>query len=61
VYTQEILACGLDAAVHEAATGPVALREIRFYLVSASAFGVEGALGRDSAGHPHPVSQSCEP
>jgi len=60
VYTQQILACGLGTTVLEA-TGSVAMREIRFYLVSASAGGVEGALGRDSAGHPHPVSQSCEP
>ncbi len=60
VYTQQILACGLGSTVHEA-TGPVPIREIRFYLVSASAGGAEGALGWDSAGHPHPVSQSCEP
>ena len=60
VYTQQILACGLGTTILED-TGSVAMREIRFYLVSASVGGVEGALGRDSAGHPHPVSQSCEP
>ncbi len=60
VYTQTVVACGLAETSHDDGESPVPGAGL-FYLLTATAGGVEGGLGADSLGNPRPFSQQCAP